>query len=134
MHLFLFFCDLTNLSIAFGSKPRSTRPLANPDLFKPTPSAPEKRQVSFQDDTEDIPTTGRETINRTGSSGSKQSKWQPLSNIDPSPVAEHDPFSVGDSDDEKEARAKETVPEDADRLHKATAEAMAGDIGKNESK
>ncbi|RKF63281.1 putative cue domain-containing protein [Erysiphe neolycopersici] len=41
---------------------------------------------------------------------SKQSKWQPLSTVEPNPVSEtdNDPFSLGDSDDEKET--KDSVP------------------------
>lgn len=34
----------------------------------------------------------------------KSSKWQPLSAVEPSPVGENDPFSLGDSDDEKDAK------------------------------
>jgi len=65
----------------------------------------------------------------------KQSKWQPLSAVDPSPVgeADNDPFSLGDSEDEKETKdrvgGKEIKTDDAERLKKAAAEAMAEDIG-----
>lgn len=66
---------------------------------------------------------------------SKQSKWQPLSTVDPSPVADgdNDPFSLGDSEDEKESKervgGKEVNMDDAERLKKAAAEAMADSIG-----
>lgn len=66
---------------------------------------------------------------------SKQSKWQPLSTVDPSPVGEgeNDPFSLGDSEDEKESKdrvgGKEVNVDDAERLKKAAAEAMADSIG-----
>ena len=59
--------------------------------------------------------------------------------VDPAPVADHDPFSLGDSDDE-ETKKKDVKPEDAERLQKATAEAMAeelgsqGDVVKDEAK
>ena len=43
----------------------------------------------------------------TASTGGKPSKWQPLSTVEPSPVGEHDPFSLGDSEDEKDTKAKE---------------------------
>jgi hypothetical protein len=65
----------------------------------------------------------------------KQSKWQPLSTIDPSPIGEtdNDPFSLGDSEDEKESKdrvsGKEIKMDDAERLKKAAAEAMANNIG-----
>ena len=70
---------------------------------------------------------------KQAASGNKSSKWQPLSVVDPSPVSplkdEHDPFSLGDSDDEREAKAKEAKSDEAERLQKATSEAMAEDIG-----
>jgi len=107
---------------------RSSRPLANPDLFKQTPPRPHSnqsgRRVSFQaGPPEEIP---NEPINRP-SSGAKTSKWQPLAAVDPSPVADNDPFSLGDSDDE-EAKKKDVKPEDSERLKQAAAEAMADDI------
>ncbi|TQS38176.1 hypothetical protein Golomagni_01326 [Golovinomyces magnicellulatus] len=43
----------------------------------------------------------------------KQSKWQPLTKIEPNPTGETDtePFSLGDSDDEKETKDSSTVVE-----------------------
>jgi hypothetical protein len=70
----------------------------------------------------------------------KQSKWQPLSAVDPSPVgdADNDPFSLGDSEDEKEAKdrvgGKEIKMDDAERLKKAAAEAMSDSIGQLDRK
>ena len=48
--------------------------------------------------------------------------------VDPDPVEEHDPFSLGDSDEE-DAKKKDIKPEDTERLKQATAEAMADSIG-----
>jgi hypothetical protein len=78
-----------------------------------------------------------------GSAG-KTSKWQPLSMVEPSPVAENDPFSLGDSDDERETKDKAATTaapgattgaskesktdDDAERLRKAAAEAMADSL------
>ena len=68
-------------------------------------------------------------------SSGKQSKWQPLSAVDPNPIAENenDPFSLGDSEDEKEIKyrvgGKEVNTDDAERLKQAAAEAMADSIG-----
>jgi len=122
-----------------GPPRRSTRPLANPDLFKPTPAWPnDSRKVSFQGgQPEEVGIYGsspklgaRETAPPT----SKQSKWQPLSTVDPSPIGEsdNDPFSLGDSEDEKESKdrvgGKEIKMEDTDRLKKAAAEAMNDSI------
>lgn len=59
----------------------------------------------------------------------KQSKWQPLSVVNPSPIGEteNDPFSLGDSEDEKESKdrvgGKEIRMEDTERLKQPAAEA-----------
>jgi hypothetical protein len=70
--------------------------------------------------------------NATTSGAAKTSKWQPLSTVEPSPIAENDPFSLGDSDDEKDAKdktgAKEIQMDDNERLKKAAAEAMADSL------
>lgn len=123
-----------------GSARRSTRPLANPDLFKPTPKTPnsaDSRKVGFKDgpaeDMDIYRTSPRLAAKDTITT--KQSKWQPLSTVDPSPVgeADNDPFSLGDSEDEKESKdrvgGKEIKMEDAERLKKAAAEAMSDNIG-----
>lgn len=120
---------------------RSTRPLANPDLFKPTPAAPKSsdgRKVSFQGGPpEDIDIYGNSpklAAKENAPPPGKQSKWQPLSTVDPSPMGDtdNDPFSLGDSEDEKESKdrvgGKEVKTEDAERLKKAAAEAMADNI------
>lgn len=44
-------------------------------------------------------------------------------------MADNDPFSLGDSDDEKDAKGKDPSTEEGQRLKDATAEAMAGEIG-----
>ena len=89
--------------------------------------------MSFQDVTEEIGGprgVSPDPTNRPASTGSK-SKWQPLAAVDPDPVQEHDPFSLGDSDDE-DSKKKDVKPEDAERLKKATAEAMADSIGSDQ--
>lgn len=114
---------------------RSSRPLANPDLFKPSsprPQAQGGRRVSFQEgppETIGIQShpTPDPTI-RTPPTSGKGSKWQPLTAVDPSPVADHDPFSLGDSDDE-DAKKKDLRADDSERLKQAAAEAMSDDIG-----
>ncbi|KAI9678193.1 MAG: ubiquitin-binding protein cue5 [Caeruleum heppii] len=120
---------------------RPARPAANPDLFKPTPATPPSaaRKVSFQDmPSGDIDALGRDapkpSVGQAPSSGAKTSKWQPLSTIEPSPVADNDPFSLGDSEDEREAKTKDLKSEDSDRLKNAAAEAMAEDIGTGQKK
>jgi hypothetical protein len=57
--------------------------------------------------------------NNQGKSGGK--KWQPLTSVAPNPEPDdHDPFSLGDSDDE-DSKAKDTNPADSERLKKAAA-------------
>lgn len=118
-----------------GQARRSTRPLANPDLFKPTPATPkgsDSRKVSFQQNDrseEDLYRSSPKTAAKDSTPGGKQSKWQPLSTVEPSPVgeADNDPFSLGDSEDEKESKdrigGKEVRMEDTERLKKVASQA-----------
>ncbi|KAJ5281894.1 hypothetical protein N7478_007266 [Penicillium angulare] len=119
--------DFSALELRDSEAPpaRPPRPLANQNLKKTSSPSPDRRKVSFQDG----PPTEIDT-GRNASSAGKSSKWQPLATVEPSPVAENDPFSLGDSDDEKETKTKEqnTVPE-SDQLKQATAEAMSDEIG-----
>jgi hypothetical protein len=131
--------------------PKPHRPLANPNLFKATPPAPTDRRVSFQDGPpEEIGSSAGGSLYRASPppptyarppptpGSTKGSKWQPLSTVDPSPVADNDPFSLGDSDDEKESKATKDAakPEgdkgkddEEERLRKAAKEAMEDEIG-----
>ncbi|KAI9738478.1 MAG: ubiquitin-binding protein cue5 [Claussenomyces sp. TS43310] len=113
---------------------RSSRPLANPDLFKPSPTIPgssEGRKVSFQSGSQDQDIYNSSPKVSQAAPASKQSKWQPLSTVDPNPVGEveNDPFSLGDSEDEKESKDRvggiEVKTGDAERLRKAAAESTA---------
>lgn len=117
------------INMMLAPPPRPPRP-GNKHLQKTASPSPDRRKVSFQDG----PPTEIDTGNRSSSAG-KSSKWQPLATVDPSPVAENDPFSLGDSDDEKETKPKEqtTVPE-SEQLKKATEEAMSGEIGSSKNK
>ncbi|KAL8911126.1 MAG: hypothetical protein Q9171_003664 [Xanthocarpia ochracea] len=132
--------DFTNLHLKDNDAPprRSSRPLANPDLFKPTPARPPSnngRRVSFQDGPpEEIGVQQRPTsppnLSKRPSSGTsgKPSKWQPLASVDPDPVADHDPFSLGDSDDE-EVKKKEGKIDDSIQLKHAAADLTADGVG-----
>ena len=119
---------------------RSTRPLANPDLFKPTPATPKSgdgRKVSFQGGPPEEINKPKSGAGESAPTPGKQSKWQPLSTVDPNPVGEgdNDPFSLGDSEDEKDTKERAGVKTDeAERLKKAAAEAMADSIGGPEVK
>ncbi|KAH8724856.1 hypothetical protein GQ44DRAFT_727363 [Phaeosphaeriaceae sp. PMI808] len=101
-----------------GVGPRaSSRPHANPDLFKPTPvSPPQSGPVDEVDALYRNPSPNNQS-NAQGKSGGK--KWQPLTSVAPHPEPDdHDPFSLGDSDDE-DSKVKDTNPTDSERLKKA---------------
>jgi hypothetical protein len=102
--------------------------------------SPDRRKVSFQDG----PPTEIDSIydastpsKRLGSTGSKASKWQPLSAVEPSPVAENDPFSLGDSDDEKEIKETktndQTTGSQGDQLKHATVESVSDAVGSSKN-
>jgi hypothetical protein len=108
------------LTHAPGPGPRtSSRPHANPDLFKPTPvSPPQSGPVDEVDALYRNPSPNNQAGSQ-GKSGGK--KWQPLTSVAPHPEPDdHDPFSLGDSDDE-ESKTKDTNPADTERLKKAAA-------------
>lgn len=104
---------------------RGNRPLANPDLFKPTPVAPQSGPVDEVDAlyrASDAPTNRQPSPGAQGNGGKPGKKWQPLTSVAPNPEAdEHDPFSLGDSDEE-EAKKTDLKAEDTERLKAAAAE------------
>jgi hypothetical protein len=140
--------DFSKLELRDGEAPprTSSRPLANPNLFRPSlerrQSPGTTRKVSFQDGP---PEEIRDMYSgspkpATPGSTAKSSKWQPLTTVDPSPVADNDPFSLGDSDEEKDAKAitlkddddkeaGESKAGEDDQVQKATDEAMKESIG-----
>lgn len=105
----------------------SSRPLANPDLFNPSgPPPPQSGPVDEVDALYREPTpTDRKT------SSSKTNKWQPLTSVAPNPESEdNDPFSLGDSDDERETnKQKDINPEATERLKRASASAQVAEGG-----
>ncbi|GME24514.1 Cue domain-containing protein [Neofusicoccum parvum] len=97
---------------------------ANPDLFKPTPKPPQSGPVDEVDALYRNPTPPRQP----SPGANKTKKWQPLTSVAPNPEADdHDPFSLGDSDDEQEAKTKDIKAEDSERLKKAAAESDSKD-------
>lgn len=106
---------------------KSNRPLANPDLFKPTPvSPPQSGPVDEVDALYRNPSPANQPSNPNKSGGKK---WQPLTSVAPHPETDdHDPFSLGDSDDE-EAKAKDIKPEDSERLKKTASEKKEAPTG-----
>jgi hypothetical protein len=121
---------------------QNPRSFGNPNLFKPpppskSPKPSDGRRVAFVETVDDIdaynasPKLPPKDLSGPGSA-SKASKWQPLSTVEPSPIAENDPFSLGDSEDEKDVKdkvgSKEVKADDTERLKKATADAMADSL------
>lgn len=123
--------------------------MANTGIYKPPqPSASPKpsngRRVGFKEETDEInmydasPKVPPKDATPSGSA--KGSKWQPLSAVDPNPITDNDPFSLGDSEDERDVtqKPKETTKEnketkdgnadDTERLKQAAAEAMSDSL------
>jgi hypothetical protein len=114
---------------------------ANPNRFQPPPPSKspkpnDGRKVAFSETVDNIdaydasPRLAAKDSASPAGSASKTSKWQPLTPVDP--VAENDPFILGDSEDEKDAKEKpankDTNTEDSERLKKAAAEAMSDSL------
>lgn len=72
--------------------------------------------------------------NAPNSSG--KAKWHPLTSVAPQPEAEdNDPFSLGDSDDEKESKSKDLREGDSARLKEAARNSVsAGESGQGPAK
>lgn len=128
-----------------GTPVQGQRSYGNPNLFKPpppskSPKPSDGRRVAFAETVEDIDAYSaspklppKDTTSPPNTA--KTSKWQPLSTVEPSPIAENDPFSLGDSDDEREVKdKKEMKAEDTDRLRQATADAMADSLVDDKAK
>ncbi|KAJ5185956.1 Ubiquitin system component Cue [Penicillium cf. griseofulvum] len=128
--------DFSALELRDGEAPPPRPPRPGQSSFKPSASpSPDRRRVSFQDG----PPTEIDNLydsstpsKRLSSTGSKASKWQPLSTVAPSPVAENDPFSLGDSDDEKETKTKEATGSEGDQLKHATVESVPEPVSKDQ--
>ncbi|TKX23844.1 ubiquitin-binding protein CUE5 [Elsinoe australis] len=98
--------------------PKPSRPHANPDLFKSTPAPPQSGPVDEVDAAERRATSPN--------NGSNAKKWQPLTSVAAQPEPEeNDPFSVGDSDDEKELKTKDTREADTQRLKDAARKSVS---------
>ncbi|KAK2032195.1 CUE domain-containing protein [Colletotrichum zoysiae] len=139
--------DFAGMKFAADGTPLrdNSRPLSNPDLYKPPPPSKspkphDGRKVAFREGAEEIDVYGsspRRSAEDLSGSKAKSSKWQPLSTVDPNPISDNDPFSLGDSEDEREAKEKAAsskdavdapTSEDSERLKKAAAEAMADSL------
>ncbi|KAL7808327.1 hypothetical protein V8C44DRAFT_336063 [Trichoderma aethiopicum] len=123
---------------ADGTPAYNNRPMANTGVYRPPPSTSPRadgRRVGFKDEPEEIkmydasPKHSPKGESAAAPAG-KASKWQPLSSVDPDPITDNDPFSLGDSEDERETKEKpkDAKLDDAERLKKAAAEAMADSL------
>ncbi|KAF2458958.1 hypothetical protein BDY21DRAFT_339409 [Lineolata rhizophorae] len=114
--------DFTALELRDDEAPpqqRTNRPIANPDLFKPTPTAPQSGPVDEVDALYRAPTPTQKS--KSGAEQGKTKKWQPLTSVAPNPEGDdNDPFSLGDSDDD-EAKAKDIKADDSERLKRAAS-------------
>lgn len=116
--------------------PPARPPRPGQSSFKHSVSpSPDRRRVSFQDG----PPTEIDNLydastpsKRLSSTSGKASKWQPLSTVEPSPVAENDPFSLGDSDDEKETKETKTKEQatgsEGEQTKHATLESVSDEV------
>ncbi|KAL1306734.1 hypothetical protein AAFC00_005399 [Neodothiora populina] len=121
--------DLTTLELrddeGMGS---GRRPLNDPELFKTGVAPPQSGPVDEVD-------AADRKIQRSASpnSAAKSAKWQPLTSIAPKPESEeNDPFSLGDSEDEKEtdkSKGKDIKEEDTARLKEAARKSISGESG-----
>lgn len=121
-----------------GTPAHNIRPMANTGVYRPPPSHSPRadgRRVGFKDEPEEIKMyDASPKLSPKGetpaATGAKASKWQPLSSVEPDPITDNDPFSLGDSEDEGETKEKpkDGKLDDAERLKKAAAEAMADSL------
>lgn len=113
---------LTKSAPSHSSSARN-RPLSNPDLFKTNVAPPQSGPV------DEVDAVDRK-LQRQPSPGaaSKSAKWQPLTSIAPNPESdENDPFSLGDSDDEKETKTKDHRESDTARLKEAARNSVTSE-------
>lgn len=119
--------------------------MANTGIYRPPPATSPRpsgeRRVVFKEETEEInmydSSPRAPPKDSAATSGGKASKWQPLSAVDPNPIIDNDPFSLGDSEDEKETKekAKDGKADGNERLKQAAAEAMSDSlVGEGQSK
>ncbi|KAI0181452.1 hypothetical protein GGR52DRAFT_567678 [Hypoxylon sp. FL1284] len=137
--------DFAGMRLHPDGRSSQDRQTNNTGFYRPPPPStspkPEGRKVAFRENIDNIdqyeasPKIPPKDSSATPPPG-KQSKWQPLSSVDPNPISDNDPFSLGDSEDEKDAREKGGAikMEDTERLKQATADAMADSLVSPSSK
>ncbi|KAI1105048.1 hypothetical protein F4804DRAFT_305346 [Jackrogersella minutella] len=138
--------DFAGIRLHQDGRPSQDRASGNPSLHRPPPSTsprPDSRKVAFRDTVEDIDQydASPRIPPKDGATPppGKQSKWQPLSSMDPNPITDNDPFSLGDSEDEKDTKDKngggiKMEDTESERLKQATADAMADSLVSSDKK
>lgn len=117
---------LIHFTASYHRASSSGRPLANPDLFKTNVQPPQSGPV----DEVDAADRRMQRQASPGGSATKQAKWQPLTSVAPNPESEeNDPFSLGDSDDEKESKTKDQRESDSARLKEAARNSISAEAG-----
>lgn len=117
---------LIHCTASYHRASSSGRPLANPDLFKTNVQPPQSGPV----DEVDAADRRMQRQASPGGSATKQAKWQPLTSVAPNPESEeNDPFSLGDSDDEKESKTKDQRESDSARLKEAARNSISAEAG-----
>ncbi|KAG5937875.1 hypothetical protein E4U60_001690 [Claviceps pazoutovae] len=134
--------DFAGIKLSSDGSVAPGRPMVNSGIHRPPPRSTSPRQtrehrVGFKEEVEEInmyDASPKVPPKDLPSSSGKASKWQPLSAVDPNPITDNDPFSLGDSEDEKEVskeskhKDKDAKTDDADHVKKAAAEAMADSL------
>ncbi|PHH86599.1 hypothetical protein CDD83_10000 [Cordyceps sp. RAO-2017] len=130
--------DFAGMKFSSDGTPANNQGLHRPPPPSSSPRPGDGRRVGFKDEAEEInmydaspklpPRDGGPAA--AAAAAAKASKWQPLSKVEPNPIVDNDPFSLGDSEDEKDAKdkPKDAKTDDDERLKKAAAEAMAENL------
>lgn len=91
--------------------------------FEDRPTLIDNTNDDDDDDDDDLYRPASATANK--SSPAVKSKWQPLRTVDVEPLNK-DPFSLEDSDDEKDGLTKESEEKDAKKLASVTGPQETG--------
>ncbi|KAI9901659.1 hypothetical protein N3K66_003476 [Trichothecium roseum] len=133
--------DFAGMRFTADGTPAHRASSINTNVYRPPSTSPRPsangRRVGFKEETEEInmyDASPQVPPKDKPPAGTKSSKWQPLSTVEPSPITDNDPFSLGDSEDEKEVKDTKEVkdkPKEVsqdEQLKQATADAMADSL------
>jgi hypothetical protein len=119
-------CENADQSTAAPARP--PRPVANPDLFNPGATGLSNPTSSLKS----VPIRQVSPATGTGKAGGK---WQPMASLEPkAELNDHDPFSLGDSDEEPTEVIKKDVKPPRDSSLPKTEPAIDASAIKSEEK